>query len=154
IVYTWVDGSDRGHQYKRLYWLDQLAKRGCGSMSLDEDIGSGRFKDDDELRFFFRSLEQFSPWVRRIFFLTSGTSPSWLRTDHPRIRLIDHREIFLKPEHLPTFNSMAIECHLHRIDGLSELFLYLNDDFFLGRPLKPADFCKDNTVFLPLARRG
>ena len=34
---------------------------------------------------------------------------------------------------LPTFSSPAIEANLHRIPGLSEHFLYFNDDVFLGK---------------------
>jgi hypothetical protein len=34
---------------------------------------------------------------------------------------------------LPTFSSPAIEANLHRIAGLSEHFLYFNDDVFLGK---------------------
>jgi hypothetical protein len=41
---------------------------------------------------------------------------------------------------LPTYNSQAIEACLHRIPGLSEHYLYLNDDFLLGREVSPEDF--------------
>ena len=153
IVYTWVDGSDRRHQSKRLYWLDHVAKSGSGLRFCEEDNSAGSYINYDELRFSLRSVERFAPWVRQIFVVTDGQSPSWLSADHPRIRIVDHREIFPNPEHLPTFNSMAIECHLHRIDSLSEFFLYFNDDFFLGKPLATTDFYKDNTIFLPLAPR-
>ena len=40
-------------------------------------------------------------------------------------------------EALPTFNSHAIETSLHHIPGLAEHWLYFNDDFFLGRPIRP-----------------
>eukprot|EP00662_Eupelagonemidae_sp_cell21_P042208 gene42208-20399_t len=42
--------------------------------------------------------------------------------------------------HLPVFASPTIECHLHRIPGLSRRFIYLNDDTFFGAPLHPEDF--------------
>ena len=38
---------------------------------------------------------------------------------------------------LPTFNSHAIETSLHLIPDLAEHFVYFNDDFFLGRPIRP-----------------
>jgi len=50
------------------------------------------------------------------------------------------RDIFLWPEHLPTYNSRAIECHLHRIEGLSERFIYLNDDILLCGTTTEADY--------------
>jgi hypothetical protein len=63
-----------------------------------------------------------------------------LKRDHPRLRLVTHREIFPQNAHLPTFNSAAIEAHLHRIPGLSRRFLFLNDDMFFGRPVARKDF--------------
>ena len=71
--------------------------------------------------------------------MTAGQTPSWLRSDHPRISVVDHGEIF-DAASLPTFNSHAIESRLHHIEGLSEHFLYLNDDFILGRPVSPQLF--------------
>ena len=54
----------------------------------------------------------------------------------PRVNVVDHGEI-LPADALPTFNSHAIETALHRIPGLAEHLLYFNDDFFLGRPIRP-----------------
>ena len=51
-----------------------------------------------------------------------------------------HAEVFEDKSHLPTLSSAAIETNLHRIPGLSEHFLYMNDDFFLGKPILPEDF--------------
>ncbi len=65
--------------------------------------------------------------------------PDWLDTDHPTINLVDHRDL-LPAEALPTFNSHAIETSLHRIEGLAEHFVYFNDDFLLGRPVRPESF--------------
>jgi hypothetical protein len=81
----------------------------------------------------------FAPWVRTIHVVTAGQTPPWLDASHPRVRMVDHREI-LPTEALPTFNSQAIETGLHRIPGLSEHFLYFNDDMFLGRPVAPEAF--------------
>lgn len=44
---------------------------------------------------------------------------------------------------LPIFNASAIEMNIHRIEGLAEHFLYMNDDMFIGRPLKPEAFFKN-----------
>ena len=57
--------------------------------------------------------------------------------------LVDHSDI-LPPEGRPTFNSHAIEASLHRIPGLSEHFIYFNDDMFLGRPTRPERFFTAN----------
>ena len=68
----------------------------------------------------------------------------WLDTSHPQLRLV-HHDAILPPDALPTFNSHAIESALHKVPDLAEQFVYLNDDFFLGRPLikclTPAGAC-------------
>ena len=66
--------------------------------------------------------------------------PAWLDTDRPDVTVVSHREMFGDTGLLPTFNSQAIESRLHRIPGLAEHFLYLNDDVFLGRPVAPTMF--------------
>ena len=104
-----------------------------------ESSGQARFLDRDELRYSFRSIHLFAPWVRKIHLVTAGQVPDWLDTDHPMVNLVDHRDI-LPADGLPVFNSHAIETSLHTIDGLSEQFLYFNDDFFLGRPVRPEAF--------------
>jgi hypothetical protein len=66
--------------------------------------------------------------------------PAWLDTTRPDLTVLSHRDVFGDTGRLPTFNSQAIESRLHRIPGLSEHFLYLNDDVFLGRPVPPEMF--------------
>eukprot|EP00005_Dracoamoeba_jomungandri_P005828 CAMPEP_0174259562 /NCGR_PEP_ID=MMETSP0439-20130205/8370_1 /TAXON_ID=0 /ORGANISM="Stereomyxa ramosa, Strain Chinc5" /LENGTH=818 /DNA_ID=CAMNT_0015343499 /DNA_START=269 /DNA_END=2722 /DNA_ORIENTATION=- len=99
-----------------------------------------RFVDNEELRYSLRSVEKFAPWARKIYIVTNGQIPYWLDLSHPRIEIITHEMIFPNKSHLPTFSSPAIECHLHRIPGLSNKFLYLNDDTMFGLPIWPSDF--------------
>ena len=96
---------------------------------------AARFADHDELRFSLRSLEQFAPWINHVWIVTADQRPRWLTPDHPWVSVVSHRDIFPDPDALPTFNSHAIEACLHRIPGLAEHFLYLNDDMLLGRPV-------------------
>ncbi|MFC7310514.1 stealth conserved region 3 domain-containing protein [Streptomyces monticola] len=132
-VYTWVDDADPQWRARR----DEV--RGGGAESAD--TGAVRFRNRDELRFSLRSLAQYAPWIRRVHLVTAGQTPAWLDTDHPDLTVVDHRELFADPgAALPTFNSHAIETQLHRIEGLSEHFLYFNDDMFLGRPTTPDTF--------------
>ena len=62
-----------------------------------------------------------------------------------RLTIVSHEEIFEDQNHLPTFSSAAIEANIHRIRGLSDKFLYLNDDIFLGEPVWPNDFLSGST---------
>jgi hypothetical protein len=63
------------------------------------------------------------------------------RAELDNIRIVDHREIFRGYERLlPTFNSLAIESMLWRIEGLADRFLYFNDDMMLVASVEPTDF--------------
>jgi hypothetical protein len=56
------------------------------------------------------------------------------------VRIVRSEEFFRDPGMLPTHNSQAVEAQLHLIPGLSEHFIYSNDDMFIGRPLRPEVF--------------
>ncbi|XP_012941088.1 N-acetylglucosamine-1-phosphotransferase subunits alpha/beta [Aplysia californica] len=111
----------------------------------DDVVAANRFEDNEELRYSLRSIEKFAPWVRHIFIVTNGQIPHWLNLDNPRVTIITHDEIFLNASHLPTFSSPAIEANIHRIPGLSDKFLYLNDDVLFGKPVWPDDFYSHST---------
>ncbi|WP_243058798.1 stealth conserved region 3 domain-containing protein [Nocardioides sp. SR21] len=135
VVYTWVDGDDPEWNAA----CEQRLAAMTGTALTRESSGRARFLSRDELRYSLRSLHLFAPWVRRINLVTAGQAPAWLDPDHPRVRVIDHREI-LPADALPTFSSHAIETALHHVPELSEQWVYFNDDVFLGRPVRPEIF--------------
>ncbi|WP_434923051.1 stealth conserved region 3 domain-containing protein [Glutamicibacter sp. PAEs-4] len=134
VVYTWVDGEDPSWQEKRT----RLQAEIDGVEYHAEAIHSARFTSRDELLYSLRSLEAYAPWVNHVFLVTDGQRPDWL-SDTEKMTVVDHKEIF-DPKDLPTFNSNAIISRLHHIPGLSEHFIYMNDDVMLGQPLSPNDF--------------
>lgn len=140
VVYTWVNGRDPA-------WQDRFdaALRDSGQSGQQLHPSSTdrvRFDDSEELRHSLRSVYQFANWARTIYIVTDGQVPDWLDASHPRIRVIDHQEIIGGSR----FNSHAIEASLHRIDGLAENYLYLNDDVFFGRVAHPSDFFMSERV--------
>jgi len=132
MVFSWVDGSSDEFQRER-------AKRMQTYVVGEGDDSEARFRQIDELRYALRSVHMHAPWVRRIFIATDSPAPAWL-ADHPKVTIVPAEAMFADPSVLPTHNSHAVECQLHRIEGLSEHFLYSNDDMFFGRPLKPDVF--------------
>ncbi|KUO12285.1 stealth conserved region 3 domain-containing protein [Streptomyces sp. DSM 15324] len=138
-VYTWVDGSD-------VTWLERknAVLAGLGLDTEDAATSAARFRDRDELRYSLRSIDMYAPWIRTIHLVTDRQVPHWLDTSHPRVRVVDHSEIFGDRGALPTYNSHAIESQLHHIEGLAEHFLYFNDDVFLGRTVRPDLFFLGN----------
>ena len=132
VVILWVDGSDEEWQKEKAHYKGESAS--CDSVV--------RFRDWDNLQYVFRGIERFWPWVNKVFLVTNGQRPKWLNEDCERLRLVTHKE-FMPAEHLPTFNSNAIELNLHRIADLSEHFILMNDDMFPIRPLPRTEFFRD-----------
>ena len=131
FIITWVDGSDtQWKTQKRQYQPDKRM-----------DDGEERYRDWENLKYWFRGVEKFAPWVRNIYFVTWGHLPEWLNTSQPKLKIIRHTE-YIPAEYLPTFNSHAIELNFHLIEGLSDQFVYFNDDMFLIKPSSPEDFAK------------
>ena len=97
----------------------------------------------DNLRYWFRGVEKFAPWVNNIYFVTWGHIPSWLNINHPNLNIVKHED-FIPKQYLPTFNSHTIELNFHRIKGLSEKFVYFNDDMYLINKSNPEDFFRNN----------
>ena len=131
FVIIWVDGNDpKWRAVKNQY--DPNPEAG-------EDDQEVRYRDWDNLQYWFRAVEKYTPWVRKIHFVTWGHLPSWLNVNHPKLHIVNHKD-YIPEEYLPTFNSHTIEMNLHRIKGLSEQFVYFNDDMFINKPMKPRDF--------------
>lgn len=66
-----------------------------------------------------------------------------MNVQHPKLVVVNHKE-FIPHNHLPTFNSHPIELHLHRISGLSEKFVYFNDDMFIIKKMHPNNFFRND----------
>ena len=129
FVIPWVDGSDPA--WKAVH--DQY------TADSSSDNSEARYREWDLFRYWFRAVERYAPWVRTIHFVTFGHVPSWLNLNHPKLHIVNHKD-YIPEEYLPTFSSHTIELNLHRIPGLSEHFVYFNDDVYLTAAMKPEDF--------------
>ena len=128
FVIPWVDGNDEAWLKQRLQYFS--------------DYTVNQYRDWDILKYWFRGIEQFAPWVNKIYFVTWGHVPTFLNVNHLKIVIVNHKD-FIPSEYLPTFSSNVIETNIHRIKGLSEHFVYFNDDVFITKPLIRQDFFKD-----------
>ena len=133
FVLLWVDGNDPEWQESKAQFTGENRKN---------NINNVRYRDWDLLHYWFRSVEAYAPWVRKIHFVTCGQVPKWLRLEHPKLHFVKHSD-YMDAEDLPTFSSHPIELNMHRIEGLSEKFVYFNDDVFLTAPVKEEDFFVD-----------
>lgn len=125
---TWVDG------------MDPLWRKKKASFSNDESIQDDvRYRDYGTLKYLFRSIDTFCPWVNKIHLITDNQIPGWLNIEHPKLNLVFHQD-FIPQEYLPTFNSNTIELNLFRLKDLAEKFILFNDDMFVNGPVTPEDF--------------
>jgi hypothetical protein len=131
FVVTWVDGSD-------IEWLNEK-KKYTDSKVIEKINSECRYRDPGTLKYWFRSVEKYAPWVRKIHFITWGHLPDFLDVNHPKINIVKHED-YIPKEYLPTFSARAINMNLHRINGLSEQFVYFDDDMFLNAPVEEKDF--------------
>lgn len=163
LVYTWVDGSSPSHLQAQKKFIPKSV------FDEDIDLGdrikvkqknvSFRFRDygleASTLLYSLKSVMKNMNWVNKIFIITADEAqkPSWWITVEnnkninpfylwmlKKVIWIHHKDIFINREDLPTFNSCAIESNLHRIPGLSECYIYMNDDFFVLKPLSTSYF--------------
>lgn len=131
IVIPWVDPSDPKWQMDR----DKYSPR----VTNEEDDREIRYRDWENLQFLFRGIEKYAPWVNKVHFITYGHLPKWLNVNAPKLNIVKHED-YIPKEYLPLFSSHGIELNMHRIEGLSEKFIYFNDDIFLISMTKPEDF--------------
>lgn len=135
FVVTWVDMDDPE-------WQAEFAKYSGNKSNTKNGVSEARFRDYGFLKYWFRGVEKFAPWVRRVHFVTSGQKPEWLDEHNPKIHLVNHKD-FIPEQFLPTYNSVVIERYLHKIPDLAEHFVYFNDDFYIINKVGKERFFKN-----------
>ena len=136
LVYTWVNGADKEY-------LKTCFKYSDGT----RDINPERYRDIYQLlKYSLRSAENYIDWFDNVYIVTARPQiPDWLDATHPKVHIVHHDEI-IDEKYLPTFNPNCIESFLHKIPGLKEHFIYINDDFLFGSKTEPTDFYVDGKI--------
>ena len=133
FVVTWVDSNDSEWQKDFNAYLPQ-------DHSLN-DIRVERYRNWENLRYWFRGVEKFAPWVNKIHLISCGQIPDWLNLNAPKLHFVKHSD-YISAEYLPTFSARPIALNLHRIEGLSEHFVLFDDDMFLIDKVESERFFK------------
>ena len=134
-VITFVDGNDPRWQQDYLTATQPDPARGTAP----RPALAKRYRDWGTLPYLLRGIERYMPFIERVFLVVSRESqvPDWV--NRTQVQIVYHADI-IPSEYLPTFNSATIELFLHRIPGLSEQYLYFNDDIFPVGDLVADDF--------------
>lgn len=133
FVIIWVDGNDPE-------WRKEKSKYTPEKNTDSRDI---RYRDWENLKYIFRGIEKYANWVNNVYFVTCGQTPSWMNTKYEKLKLINHKD-YIPNQYLPTFSANPIELNLHRIEELSDQFVFFNDDMFIIDYVKPTDFFYKN----------
>ena len=138
VVITYVDGNDPA-------WKQDYSKY------TDVPVMEKRFRDWGTLKYLLRGIEVYMPFIMNVYLVVSHESqiPQW--ADRSELKVVLHKDI-IPPDYLPTFNSTTIEMFLHRIEGLSEEFIYFNDDIFPIAPSVPEDFFREGKAVIGMSR--
>lgn len=138
-VIAWVDGQDPKHFQKRTKRQKEL------NLPISENLSSTRYESNYEINYCVLSILKYAPYINNIFIVTDQQTPKIFEDcerNYPgsseRITIIDHKELF--PDYLPNFNSLSIATTLSNIPGLSDRYIYFNDDVFLIKPTQEEDF--------------
>ena len=113
---------------------DPLLKRdGIKQIKKDEDNG--------EIKYSLRSIFKFIPWIRKVFILMPNEKVNFLKP----INEIKNRIIYIKDKDILGFDSessTAFQYVLYRLKkyGISDNFLLMDDDYFIGREMRKNDF--------------
>lgn len=137
LVITYVDSTDKNWQ--------ELYNQYVPKTENQEVNGKQRFRKSGNFKYVFRGVDKYMPWINNVFLVVQSKSqvPDWLLP--PYVTIITHDQ-FIPQEYLPVFNSQAIEMFLHKIPGLSESFIYSNDDVYFIGPLKQTNFFVGNKI--------
>lgn len=147
-VISWVDGYDPAYQQK--------LRSFCQEKGLDQNIAvePTRIQQVNEIHYCLLGLRRFAPWIRNIYIITNQQTPPAVTTLQgtpfgDKIKIIDQNDLLSEANATaPVFNSISIEWLIWRIKGLSNQFIYLNDDFFIIKPVTPADFFRNDRLVL------
>lgn len=131
FIVSWVDGTDKiWRNEKKKYLADGVC-----------DVDESRYRTLGTLKYWFRAVEEYAPWVNHVYFITWGHVPPWLNVNCKKLSVVNHKD-YIPEKYLPTFSSHPIELNLHRIQGLSEYFVYFNDDMLINAKIEPEFFFK------------
>lgn len=87
FVVTWVDSNDENWRKEKQYYEEE--------MSINVDLNDNlRYRDWGFMRYWFRAVEKYAPWVNKVYFITEGHLPEWLNLENEKLVVIKHGKYF------------------------------------------------------------
>ena len=138
-VFTYVDAEDE-NWYKGFKKASLKAGRSISKINV-------RYRSWGTLKYLLRGIAENLPFINNLYMVVSDMSqvPDWVNQE--TVHIVLHKDI-IPEKYRPTYNSNAIETFLYKIPGLSEQFIYGNDDMFPIGLMKEDDFFKDGAPLI------
>ena len=100
-----------------------------------------KVKDMEEIKYSIRSILKYIPWVRKIYIVMPNDKVRFLKP----IEEINDKFVYIKVKDLigfDTSNPASVQLNLFNLEkyGISENFIYMDDNYFIGGDLKKTDF--------------
>lgn len=134
FVITWVSTDNPEWRKQKEYYFARAGRTG--------DSNINRYRDWDMLHFLFRGIEKYAPWVNKVYLVTNANPPKWMNTKHPKLVVLNDKDV-VPSQYMPTFSCFPIEFNFHRIEGLSDRFVYFCDDMFIIDNVSPTHFFRN-----------
>lgn len=122
-------------------WLNPTEKWFTQYKNYCENENPARIRDLNTIRPCIKSIIKNLPWIRYIWLIVFDEEQipdDWEELKNEKVKFIFHKDI-IPNEFLPNFNSIITECFAHKIEGLSENFIWANDDMIFVKPI-PEEF--------------
>ena len=91
-------------------------------------------QDNEELRFSLRSILNYIPWIRKIYIIMPNEKVKYLKY----VEDINDKILYIKDKDILGYDSSNIQSFLFNLDkmkkfGISNNFIYMEDDCFIGK---------------------
>lgn len=130
VVIAYVDCSDKA-------WQHEYSKH------VAIPYNPVRFRSWDTVRYILRGIDTHMPWVNNIYLIVMSETQVPEYVDTSKVKIVYHKD-FMPESQLPCFSSNPIEAYIWNIPGLSEKFIYFNDDMIPIMGSDPDDFFTDD----------
>lgn len=141
VVISWLNASDP-------VWRSNFERYG-------HKFVADRYVLSNEVKLNLVSLTSFSSdWLGHIYILSEQRFElDFLLPEFRKIVTFIRDSDIIPVEYLPMFNSNVVEMYMHKIKGLSDVYLYLNDDMLLLKKFDMNRIIGDSKMVIPMDRR-
>lgn len=140
LVISYVNNNDEIWKKAFVDYCVQINAR-----QLIGKMASNRYGGVSWINYQLKLVKKNMPFIRKVFLLVSNIEQIKGLELNDNVEIVLHKN-FIPFRFLPTFNSTTIEMYLPFIKGISEYFIYANDDMLPTRLLKESDFFDNEKI--------